>query len=197
MDEAAQCVGADDSDRPQNEQDYEDGPQHRCAPERVGELTRSAILGSRTASLEFADLALNLVLLQAVALLDDADELIALAGDHIQVVVGELTPPLTNFSPHLFPLAFDIVPRHENLLRRETGEVLDTRALLTPSSHARRITRSGDRWPSRLTEARAGNRAPISGKRCKARQVSGEFLTGRARRGMADSNRGVSTTDSG
>ena len=97
-------------------------------------LAGRATLGSQIALLELADLALNLVLRQAIALLDDADELIALAGDHVQVVVGELILSLLNFSSHFFPLVFDIVPCHENFLHKAKREALDTRALLTPSS---------------------------------------------------------------
>src|SRR5262249_51362408 len=47
VDESAQRVGAHHTERPQNEQDDEDGPEHGCAPEGVGERP-SALPGRAT-----------------------------------------------------------------------------------------------------------------------------------------------------
>src|SRR5437868_6806845 len=52
----------------------------------------------------------------AVTLLDSADELVLLASNHIQVVVGQLAPFLLHFSLELFPLAFHRAPVHVDLL---------------------------------------------------------------------------------
>src|SRR5262245_35902270 len=62
------------------------------------------------------DLALGVVLGNAVALLKPARKLGALALDHIEVVVGELAPLLLNLALELFPVAFDAVPIHGFLL---------------------------------------------------------------------------------
>src|SRR5882757_6787865 len=58
------------------------------------------------------DLALRLVPRNAVALLQPAGELLALALDHIEVVVGELAPLLLSLALELFPVAFDTIPIH-------------------------------------------------------------------------------------
>src|SRR5262245_22148759 len=62
------------------------------------------------------DLALGIVLGNAVALLKPARKLGALALDHIEVVVGELAPLLLNLAFELFPVAFDAIPIHGFLL---------------------------------------------------------------------------------
>src|SRR5262245_35051023 len=62
------------------------------------------------------DLALGIVLGNAVALLKPARKLGALALDHIEVVVGELAPLLLNLALELFPVAFHAVPIHGFLL---------------------------------------------------------------------------------
>src|SRR5262249_36484119 len=61
------------------------------------------------------DLALRLVLGVAVALLQAAGELRALAFDHVQVVVGELAPLLPDLTFKLLPVAFDAIPVHCSL----------------------------------------------------------------------------------
>jgi hypothetical protein len=52
-----------------------------------------------------AQLILGGILGDAIALLDLAHELIALAGDDVQVVVGELAPTLANAAAELLPIA--------------------------------------------------------------------------------------------
>jgi len=54
----------------------------------------------------------DLVLGEAVALLQLAFELIAATFDHVQVVVGELAPFLLGGALELLPIAFDPVPIH-------------------------------------------------------------------------------------
>jgi hypothetical protein len=58
------------------------------------------------------DLAFGFVLGHAIALLESAAELCALALDHVEIVIGELTPLLLNFAFELFPIAFDTIPIH-------------------------------------------------------------------------------------
>ena len=62
------------------------------------------------------DLSLHLVLLDAVALLDPALQLLALAADGRQVVVGELAPLLLHFAFHRLPVPLDAVPVHSESL---------------------------------------------------------------------------------
>ena len=62
------------------------------------------------------ELLLGFVLGHAVALLDLAGELVAAAGDDIEVVVGQLAPLLLGLAGDLLPVAFDLVPVHVNLL---------------------------------------------------------------------------------
>jgi hypothetical protein len=59
------------------------------------------------------DLLLRLILGVTVSLLDLAFELVTLARDHVQVVVGELTPLLFDLALHLLPISFNAVPVHE------------------------------------------------------------------------------------
>ena len=63
------------------------------------------------------DLALGLVLGHAIALLKSAAELCALAFDHVEVVVGELTPFLLDLALERVPIAFDTIPIYRLLLR--------------------------------------------------------------------------------
>src|SRR5215468_6768209 len=58
------------------------------------------------------DFALGLVPGVAVALLQTAGELSALALDDIQIVVGELAPFLLHLALELLPIAFDTIPVH-------------------------------------------------------------------------------------
>src|SRR5262249_58549296 len=58
----------------------------------------------------------GLVLGDAVSLLDYALELIAAAGDPIQVIVGEIAPFLFHAAFQLLPVSFNAIPIHEYLL---------------------------------------------------------------------------------
>lgn len=58
------------------------------------------------------DVFLGLVLRIAIALLDFALQLLALAIDDIKIVVGEFAPLLLNLALHLFPVTFYAVPIH-------------------------------------------------------------------------------------
>src|SRR6185503_2856184 len=67
-------------------------------------------------------LLVGFILGDAVVLLDAADQLVALAGDAIELVVGDLAPLLLGFALELAPIAFDAVPVHHSLLRCECDE---------------------------------------------------------------------------
>src|SRR5690348_9128495 len=58
------------------------------------------------------------ILSQAIALLDDAFELLTLSVDHGQIVVGEFAPFLFDLALSLFPISFDAVPVHSRHLRK-------------------------------------------------------------------------------
>src|SRR5216683_4612862 len=62
------------------------------------------------------DLTLRLVLGNAVAFLDAADELVLLAADDGQIVFGQLAPLLLHLAGQLLPIAFDAIPIHVSLL---------------------------------------------------------------------------------
>ena len=62
------------------------------------------------------DLLLGFVLRDAVGLLDLARELITLAGNHVEVIVGELAPLRFNLAFELLPVAFHDIPIHIHLL---------------------------------------------------------------------------------
>src|SRR6185437_10105358 len=66
---------------------------------------------------ERVDLPLGFVLGDAVRLLDLPRQLIALAGDEVDVVVGQLPPLLLHLAGELLPVALNAVPVHALLLR--------------------------------------------------------------------------------
>ena len=59
------------------------------------------------------DVAADAVLLEAVTFLDLAFELVALAGDAVEVIVGELAPLFFDLAFDLLPVSFDAVPIHD------------------------------------------------------------------------------------
>src|SRR5262245_49121190 len=73
------------------------------------------------------DLAAGLVLADAVVLLHVPDQLVALARDAIDVIVGQLAPLLLGLALELAPIAFNAVPVHQKLLALKSG---------VPPSHA-------------------------------------------------------------
>src|SRR5665213_2946279 len=62
------------------------------------------------------DLLFGLVLADAVGLLHLADQLVALAADDVELVVGELAPLFLGLALQLLPVAFDTVPVQVSLL---------------------------------------------------------------------------------
>src|SRR5690554_4842158 len=64
---------------------------------------------------EFIDLSVSLILPDAVALLNFTLELLALAIDGLQVIIGQLAPMLLNISTKLLPISLDTIPIHGSL----------------------------------------------------------------------------------
>src|SRR5688572_405991 len=87
------------------------------------------------------DVALGLILLQAVVLLQTADEHVLLAGDVLEVVVGELGPLRTQLAFGFFPLPLDLIPVHGSHLLVETSRTTRARALgeMRGACHRRRF----------------------------------------------------------
>src|SRR5690606_3543379 len=121
------------------------------------------------------DLALCLVAVLPVALLYPADQLVALAGDQLPIVVGELAPTLPRLALHLLPLPFDTVPVHACLRgesrqgasamprgRRECS-AFGTRAELRRNTASRRRCAASRRERARRAEAssRRVRRSPL------------------------------------
>src|SRR3982074_2931619 len=96
------------------------------------------------------DLTLRLILGDAVAFLDTADELVLLAADDGQVVLGQLAPLLLHLAGELLPIAFDAIPIHDSLL--SCADALPRRASPTQGSRAwlrdRNPLRTVDRLPT-------------------------------------------------
>jgi hypothetical protein len=59
------------------------------------------------------DLTFRFFFRDAVSFLNEAQQLIALAGDDIELVIGELAPLLADLAFELFPIAFDGIPVHD------------------------------------------------------------------------------------
>src|SRR5712691_2636638 len=81
------------------------------------------------------DLTLRLVLGDAIAFLDAADELVLLAADDGQVVFRQLAPLLLHLAGQLLPVAFDAIPIHDSLL--SYADVLPHNAPATRGLRAR------------------------------------------------------------
>ncbi len=64
------------------------------------------------ATVPIIDVAANSILLDAVAFLNFAFELITLAGDLIKIVVSEFAPLLLDLALELLPVSFDAIPIH-------------------------------------------------------------------------------------
>src|SRR6478736_1508065 len=80
--------------------------------------TRLVAIGVRPV----VDLPARFVLRAAILLLDLAHQLVALAADRVELVVGELAPLLLHLPAELLPIALDAIPVH--------GDSLQTFAIL-------------------------------------------------------------------
>src|SRR6185436_18088115 len=120
---------------------------------------RSVLVG--LARLPLLQLLLGLVLADAVRVLDLANQLVAITGDPVQVVVGELAPLLLHFALHLLPVAFDAVPVHCVSFRGGAGN-----AFVIPAHAVARcrrmpmveVARTTTRGPRRRRAAPPGGR---------------------------------------
>src|SRR5688572_2732404 len=83
----------------------------------AGSLFPRLLFPSLQPGLPVLDLLLGFVLLHAVALLDLAHELVAMAGHLVEFVVGELAPLLLDLALHLLPVTLNRVPVHFRLLK--------------------------------------------------------------------------------
>jgi hypothetical protein len=75
------------------------------------------------------DLLLGFVLRDAVGLLDLARQLIALSGNHVEVIVGEIAPLCFHLALELLPVAFNDIPVHIKL------RLLGFRLVVLPIEH--------------------------------------------------------------
>src|SRR3954469_1506902 len=93
------------------------------------------------------DVLANLVLGDAVPLLDLALKLVALAAHDIEIVVGQLAPLLLDLAFDLLPVSFDAIPIHENLLVAVPGPtaIARRRSALHPKPRKKPETHDG-RW---------------------------------------------------
>jgi hypothetical protein len=62
------------------------------------------------------ELALVFLFVDSASLLDSARGLIVLAGDDAQPIIGQPAPLFSHAPAELFPLAFEAIPVHVNLL---------------------------------------------------------------------------------
>src|SRR6478609_5763516 len=113
--------------------------------------------GAAIAALPIGDLLLGLVAADAVALLDATQQLVALAGDDVEIVVGQLAPLLLDLALELLPVALDGVLVHD-------------------------VSPAGSDGCS-PTEALAGRRAStVARGRCRPGRTPGEGAVGTCRR---------------
>lgn len=61
---------------------------------------------------ELIEFQFGTLLFELIALLEDADQVVALSGDSVEVVVSELAPFRFELGPELLPIAADLVPVH-------------------------------------------------------------------------------------
>jgi hypothetical protein len=65
---------------------------------------------------ELPELAPAFLFVDSVSLLDSARDLIVLAGDHAQPIIGQPAPLFSHAPAELLPLSFEAIPVHVNLL---------------------------------------------------------------------------------
>src|ERR1035437_1129512 len=84
-------------------------------------LRRCAVVRGRPL-LKLLHQPLRLALRVSIPLAQLSHELIALAGDDVNVLIGELAPLLTHFSLHDLPVAFELVLIHSTRsVQKEAG----------------------------------------------------------------------------
>jgi len=88
--------------------------QDESAPDQY-RVRRALILlvGPTVASLEVRDFAIDFLCRLAVSLLQFPDQLVPLAGDYIDIVIGQVSPRFTNLALELHPVSFDRLLVHD------------------------------------------------------------------------------------
>src|SRR5690606_22259949 len=100
---------------------------------------------------------LGLFLADAVGLLDAPEQLVALAGDDIEMVVGQFAPLLLDLAFQLLPVSFDDVPVHDEfLVRVRIGWMSDARRGGLPAMRSHRSPCKPDARGGRTTTGGAG-----------------------------------------
>src|SRR5690242_111808 len=66
--------------------------------------------------LPLCNLFLRFLARDAISVVDAADQLLAIAGDDVEVIIGELAPLLLGLALEDLPIAFDAIPVHGVLL---------------------------------------------------------------------------------
>ena len=92
--------------------------RRRASESRGAKTAVKLARGLLQPGLPIAHLLVGFVAADAIALLDAADQLVALAADAIELVVGQLALLLLGLALELAPIAFDAVPVHHGLLQR-------------------------------------------------------------------------------
>ena len=87
-------------------------PNGRRRSSRFDYAVNELLLFAAAASLKLLQLVLGFVLGNAVPLLNRAQQLIALAFDLVEIVVGQLAPLFLDLAAELLPLAFGNIPIH-------------------------------------------------------------------------------------
>src|SRR5690606_33564036 len=117
------------------------GQVHRARPGDSGLLEEEA----RIALFPVLDLAFGLFPADAMAFLDSAEELVALAGNDVEVVVRQLAPLLLDLPLDLLPVAFDGVLVHCMLLVVARPIASDEKTVGRPSWRDREDARGSNR----------------------------------------------------
>lgn len=76
---------------------------------------------TRISVFPFLDAFFRIFLAQTVALLKATDQLVTASGNFIELIVGELSPLLFDFSFKLFPVPCCAIPIHGDFLGKRDG----------------------------------------------------------------------------
>src|SRR3954471_19192075 len=120
------------------------------------------------AGFPFANLFLRVVLHAAVALLDLAHELVAMAGELVELVVRNLAPALLERALHLLPVTRDAIPVH--CVSLPCWSERKARCKL----HARRLDQTGHGGKKRDRLDRLGELSVVAGGHRRGVGITGE-----------------------
>ncbi len=91
-------------------------------------------------ALELRDLLLGLIAGDSVTLLDRADQLISLAGDHVELLICDLAPSFLDLALELLPVTLDRIPIHCLLLLERCFSLPSRREGIRTGSISRRFS---------------------------------------------------------